>query len=78
MTVHNITLQIYVSKLCVLAAAHLAVVVPLLDELVHYLLSLSVTLLLQVCDEGVQMTWTVVRLYDGLVRLHHTSNACKQ
>lgn len=53
-------------------------VVPLLDELVHHLLHLPVTLHLQVLDEGVEPPWPVVGLHDGLVRLHNASNPCGQ
>lgn len=57
---------------------HLVVVSPLLDELVDYFLGLSVTFLLQVSDECVQMAWTVIRLYNRLMGLNNTSNTCKQ
>lgn len=49
----------------------------LLDKLVDDLLSLTVTLLLQVTDERVQVAWTVVRLHDRLVSLDDTSDPCK-
>ena len=49
-------------------------VVSLLDELVDNLLSLAVTLLLQVNDQGVQVAWTIVRLHNGLVALHDAGN----
>lgn len=57
--------------------AHLVVVSSLLDELVDYFLSLSVTFLLQVSDECVQMAWTIIRLHYGLMSLNHTGNTCK-
>lgn len=58
-------------------STHLVVVSSLLDKLVDYFLSLTVTLLLQVTDERVQVAWTVVRLYDGLMSLNNTSYPCK-
>lgn len=57
--------------------AHLVVVSSLLDELVDYFLCLLVTFLLQVSDECVQVAWTVICLYNKLVSLNDTSNACK-
>lgn len=61
---------------CRRGPAHLAVVAPLLNELVHYFLCLLVTLLLQVCDERVQVAGAVVRLHDGLVRLDDAGDTC--
>lgn len=58
--------------------ADLVVVSSLLDELVDYLLSLLITFLLQVSDECVQVARTVVRLYNRLMSLNNTSNACKR
>lgn len=49
----------------------------LLDELVNYFLSLFVTFLLQVSDERVQMSRTVVSLHYRLMSLNDPSNACK-
>lgn len=57
--------------------AHLVVVSSLLDEPVDYFLSLSVTFLLQVSDECVQMSWTVIRLYNYLMSLNDASNTCE-
>lgn len=57
--------------------AHLVVVTSLLNELVHYLLCLLVTFLLQVSDERVQVAGAVIRLHDRLMRLNDTSDTCR-
>lgn len=56
---------------------YLVVVSSLLDELVDYFLGLSVTFLLQVSDESVQMTRAVIRLHYGLMGLHDTGDTCR-
>lgn len=55
----------------------LVLISSLLDELVDYFLGLFVTFLLQVSDECVQMTWTVIGFYYWLMSLDYTSDACK-
>lgn len=57
--------------------SYLVVVSSLLDELVDYFLGLFVTFLLQVSNECVKMTWTVICFYYRLMSLNDTSNACK-
>lgn len=57
--------------------AHLVVVSSLLDELVNYFLGLLVTFLLQVSDKCVEMAWTIIRFYYGLMSLNYTSDTCK-
>lgn len=57
--------------------AHFVLVSSLLDELVHYFLRLSVTFLLQVSYECVQVARTVIRLYNRLMSLDDASNTCK-
>lgn len=64
-------------KLLIKCQPHLVEVFSLLHEFVNYFLGLTITLLLQVSDECVQVAWTVIRLYDRLVRLNDTSDACK-
>jgi len=57
--------------------SHLVVVSSLLDELVDYFLGLTVTFLLQVSNEYVQMARTVVCLYYRLMSLYNTSDTWK-
>lgn len=49
----------------------------LLDELINYFLCLLVAFLLQLSDECVQMSWTVICLYNRLMSLNDASDACK-
>lgn len=58
--------------------AYLVVVSSLLDELVDYFLSLSVTFLLQMSDQSIQMSWTVIRLNNYLMSLNDAGNTCEQ
>lgn len=58
--------------------SNLVVVSSLLDELIDYFLGLFVTFLLQVSDECVQMTRTVIGFHYRLMSLNHTSDAWKQ
>lgn len=56
---------------------YLVVVSSLLDECINYFLRLLVAFLLQVSDECVQISRSIICLHNGLVGLDDESNACK-